>query len=182
MDYTTNTGLIQLIQEAIRECKRKEHALRERDRANGLCLSLERDYAAVEEFLDTHHGKPDRELIRKEARMTLYEALNSLPATQANRIYRHFFDEQSYSQIARDERVDESAVRRSIKRGLLQMRRQLCGSGISENDFANPGMIQYMKPRRKNISNNKAVSQLTPDRQKSTASLIELNEGGAQHG
>ena len=168
------------IREAIRECKRKEHALRERDRAGGLCLSLERDYAAVEKFLDTRHGKPDREFIRKEARATLYEALNSLPAKQAVRIYRHFFNEQSYSQIARSEGVDESAVRRSIKRGLLQMRKKLCGSGISESDFANPGMIQYRNTRRNHIQNRKAVSKVKSDRQESPTPLIELYEGGEQ--
>lgn len=66
---------------------------------------------------------PCRIFIRMESYRILYDDLNSLLGKQAVRIYRYFFCEENYAQIAKSEGVDESAVRRSIERGLIQLRK-----------------------------------------------------------
>ncbi len=96
---------------------------------------------------------PCRIFIRMESYRILYDVLNSLPGKQAVRIiYRHFFCEENYSQIARSEDVDESAVRRSIQRDLMQLRKKLFGTGISTDDLSIRSYIRYVKhfhPKKK---------------------------------
>ena len=53
----------------------------------------------------------------------LYYAIGKLPEKQAKRIYAHYYFGFSYTEIAKAEGVDESAVRRSIERGLLQAKK-----------------------------------------------------------
>lgn len=168
---------MQAIDTAAKQFDREEHARRERDRSNGVYYSLEWDTAYVEKHASNPYGLPEREFLRKYARKILYEALSSLTPSQAVRIYRHFFDNQSYSRIARSEGVDESAVRRSVERGLVRMREKVAGTGISQSDFAAPQKVRYIKHRRKK-------QQSVVDRQKSTASLINFkeDEGGEQDG
>ena len=93
---------------------------------------------------------------------------------QAVRIYRYFFCEENYSQIARSEGVDESTVRRSIERGLIQLRKKLFGTGISTDDFAIRSHTRYVKhfhPKKE-----------AADRQSQTSSFINMDEGGVANG
>lgn len=103
-------------QEAMEEFDHAEKAQRGRDKSNGLRYSLDdeeiRDY--LESQCATCHQNPSSVLIKKEAHRMLYEALSSLSTTQKHRIFLHFWEQKSYSEIARLEGVDESAVRRSI--------------------------------------------------------------------
>lgn len=55
----------------------------------------------------------------------LCRALNSMPDVQGRRIDAHYILGKSYKQIAKEEGVDESAVRASVKRGLQAMRKYL---------------------------------------------------------
>lgn len=55
---------------------------------------------------------------RKITTEQLHSAITSLPDKQAKRIYDYFFLGMSKAAIAKAERVGESAVRDSIKRGL----------------------------------------------------------------
>lgn len=55
----------------------------------------------------------------------LCRALNSLPDVQGRRIDAHYILGKSYKQIAKEEGVDESAVRASVKRGLQSMKKYL---------------------------------------------------------
>ena len=57
-------------------------------------------------------------------RWALYAAIQDLSDKQIKRLYSHFFLEMDYSEIARLERVDESAVRRSVKRALKQLKKK----------------------------------------------------------
>lgn len=63
----------------------------------------------------------EREMTRQE----LYAAMFRLPEKQAKRIYAHYFLGMSKAAIAKVERVDERAVRKSIQRGLMQMEKFL---------------------------------------------------------
>ncbi|HEY3389462.1 MAG TPA: sigma factor-like helix-turn-helix DNA-binding protein [Prolixibacteraceae bacterium] len=62
---------------------------------------------------------------RKTTRQEIHSAIAALPDKQAKRIYAHYFLEMSNRAIAVAEGVDESAVRRSIQRGLRSMERFL---------------------------------------------------------
>lgn len=58
---------------------------------------------------------------RKITVQELQKALSSLPGKQAGRIHAHFILGMSKAEIARNESVDERAVRGSIGRGLKRM-------------------------------------------------------------
>lgn len=158
------------------EFDRVEHAQEERDKSNGVTESfdgcLNRD--KLEMKCVNPHYSPVKILERKEARRILYEALSSLSETQRNRIYLYFWEQKSYSKIARLEGVDESAVRRSIARGLLQLRKSFIGTSISGNDFTEHSQTRYVKhihPKKQ-----------TADRQNESDLLIHIYEGGSQDG
>ena len=55
----------------------------------------------------------------------LWNALNSLPEVQGVRVEAHLILGKSYRQIAREQGVDKSAVRHSVKSGKAAMRKYL---------------------------------------------------------
>ena len=55
----------------------------------------------------------------------LWNALNSLPEVQGIRVEAHLILGKSYRQIAREQGVDKSAVRYSVKSGKAAMRKYL---------------------------------------------------------
>lgn len=158
------------------EFDRAEHALEERDRSNGLVYSL--DDENIRDFLENQcadcHKNPHRVFVKKEAYRILYDALKALSDSQKRRILLRFWEQKSCSEIARLESVDESAVRHSIGRGLRQLKKKLAGTGVTANDFAERVPTRYVKhyhPKKEST-----------DRQNGKASLININEGGAQDG
>ena len=60
----------------------------------------------------------------------------------------HLLTEKCYCEIAREENVDESAVRRSIERAIIRLKPLLSGTGISKSDFERPVPTRYIKHRR----------------------------------
>lgn len=62
---------------------------------------------------------------RKLTQAELYAAIHQLPEKQAKRIYAHYFQDMSITKIAKIEYVDESAIRRSIHRGLNKIEKIL---------------------------------------------------------
>lgn len=67
------------------------------------------------------------ELIQTEMIELMFEKLNDLSLKQQNRIYEKFFLEMGYSEIARIENCNECAIRRSIDRGINQLRSKVRG-------------------------------------------------------
>ena len=102
----------------------------------------------IENFYRNSVCKPEREYIRKEARGILAGALAKLTEDQYRRIQKHFFEGKSKVQIAKEEGVDESAVRRSLTRAYVTLRPLLEGTGISKSDFAVYAPTRYIKHRR----------------------------------
>ena len=66
-------------------------------------------------------------IIAKAAGEDVYkrQALNSLPEIQGRRVDAHLILGKSYRQIAREEGVDKSAVRCSVKCGIERMKKYL---------------------------------------------------------
>ena len=137
--------------EAMQESKRAEHARRERDRSNGLCLSFDderyRDYVEIRRA--KVNDSPELIAIREQSKETLYAMLDRLTETQQRRIYLRFWERMGYCAIASGEGVDESAVRRCIERALGRLKKLLCGACVSQEDFAKPPTTVYIKHRRK---------------------------------
>lgn len=163
-------------QDVMEEFDQAEHAQEERDRSNGLIYSLDdetdRDY--LENLCVDCHQDPWRILVKREALHILSNALESLTTAQRRRIARSVLERKHYSEIARLEGVDESAVRRSVERGLHQLRKRLIATSISGNDFSVHSQTRYVKhfhPKKE-----------TADRQNESDLLIHIYEGGAQNG
>ena len=68
---------------------------------------------------------PQELLERMELFCHLCAALNSLPETQGRRMDTCVILSKRYSEVARTEGVHESAVRRSVNRGLKKMKQYL---------------------------------------------------------
>ena len=64
---------------------------------------------------------PEEIILNEENRSVLYAALDQLPPIQARRVYAHYILGKRNSEIARTEQVVESAVRRSIHRGVKKL-------------------------------------------------------------
>ena len=65
---------------------------------------------------------PQELLERMERFYYLWNALNMLPETQGRRVDAHVILGKSYREIALEENVDKSAVRKSVEAGLQNMR------------------------------------------------------------
>ena len=72
-----------------------------------------------------HEPTPQELLERMELFVHLWNALNSLPEIQGRRVDAHLILGKSYRQIAREEGVDKSAVRCSVKCGIERMKKYL---------------------------------------------------------
>lgn len=136
--------------EVIREFERAEHAQAERDRSNGVVLRLDipetRSY--IESFYTSDVGNPEKEYFKKLSSELLTNALAQLSKDQYRRIMKYHFDGKSKVQIAKEENVDESAVRRSLERDYETLRGLLTGTELSKQDFEKPVPTRYLKHRR----------------------------------
>lgn len=68
--------------------------------------------------------QPDEALERMELERLLKEALAQLTETQRRRLLASVLNDESNQRIAALESVDESAVRRSIQRGLAALKKK----------------------------------------------------------
>ena len=77
-----------------------------------------------------HLGVPstkpvDEEVEEKLQNEELYKAINLLSDTQKRRIKMYYFEDKSFSEIARIENCDESSVRESIYSGIKKIKKNL---------------------------------------------------------
>ena len=68
---------------------------------------------------------PQELVERMERFCDLWNALNTLPEIQGRRVDACIILGKSYRQIAREQDVDKSVVRRSVKRGMAAMKKYL---------------------------------------------------------
>lgn len=112
------------VAEELMASKRREAAHAERVRYNKAYYSLDCD-DGIEYSACLHEPSPQELMDRKELFFRLWNALNSLPEIQGRRVDAHLILGKSYRQIAREEGVDKSTVRRSVERGKEQMKKYL---------------------------------------------------------
>lgn len=79
------------------------------------------------QFTVNNYEEIINELIKTEMIELMLKKLNDLSLKQQNRIYEKYFLEMSNSEIARLENRSECAIRRSINRGINQLRNKICG-------------------------------------------------------
>ena len=106
------------------ESRRHEAAHAERVRYNKAYYSLDCD-DGIEYSACLHEPSPQELMDRKELFFRLWNALNSLPEIQGRRVDAHLILGKSYRQIAREDGVDKSAVRCSVKCGIERMKKYL---------------------------------------------------------
>lgn len=106
------------------ESRRHEAAHAERVRYNKAYYSLDCD-DGIEYSTCLHEPSPQELMDRKELFFRLWNALNSLPEIQGRRVDAHLILGKSYRQIAREDGVDKSAVRCSVKCGIDRMKKYL---------------------------------------------------------
>ena len=101
-----------------------EAAYQRRTTRNKAQYSLDCD-DGIEYSACLHEPTPQELLDRMELFVHLWNALNSLPEVQGVRVEAHLILGKSYRQIAREQGVDKSAVRHSVKSGKAAMRKYL---------------------------------------------------------
>ena len=82
------------------------------------------EYFCFDEELVDIKSELDK-LYYAELKELLYSSLNQLTLKQANRIYEVYFFNYTKTEIANIEGCSESAIRKSINRGLVQLKRKL---------------------------------------------------------
>ena len=112
------------VAEELHTSRRREAAHAERVRYNKAFYSLDCD-DGIEYSACLHEPSPQELMDRKELFFRLWNALNSLPEIQGRRVDAHLILGKSYRQIAREEGVDKSAVRCSVKSGIKRMKKYL---------------------------------------------------------
>ena len=101
-----------------------EEAHQRRTTRNKAQYSLDCD-DGIEYSACLHEPTPQKLLDRMELFVHLWNAINSLPEVQGVRVEAHLILGKSYRQIAREQGVDKSVVRRSVKRGMVAMKKYL---------------------------------------------------------
>ena len=112
------------VAEALRASVRYEAAYQRRLTRHKAQYSLDCE-DGIEYSACLHEPTPQELLERMELFIRLWNALNSLPEIQGRRVDAHLILGKSYRQIAREQGVDKSAVRHSVKSGKAAMRKYL---------------------------------------------------------
>ena len=112
------------VAEELLASRRREAAYAERVRYHKAYYSLDCD-DGIEYSACLHEPSPQELMDRKELFYRLWNALNSLPEIQGRRVDAHLILGKSFRQIAREEGVDKSAVRHSVRSGIKRMKKYL---------------------------------------------------------
>ena len=112
------------IAEAIKQFSKDEHRQHEKIRYHRAFYSLDAE-DGIENHILFVSASPQELYERKLTQAEVYAAIHQLPEKQAKRIYAHYFQDMTISQIAKIEGVDESSVRETIERGLIQIEKIL---------------------------------------------------------
>lgn len=112
------------IAEVFKQFSKDEHRQKEKIRYHRAFYSLDAGDGIENDILFIS-ATPQELYERKLTQEELYAAINQLPEKQAKRIYARYFQDMTVSQIAKIEGVDESSVRETITRGLIQIEKFL---------------------------------------------------------
>ena len=108
------------IAEVFAEFARSEKNFSEKVRYHRAFYSLDADNG-IEKSILFVSASPQELYERKVTQEELYRAINQLPEKQARRIYAHFFQDMTMTQIGKIEGVSKMAVSKSIESGLRKI-------------------------------------------------------------
>ena len=101
-------------------------------------------------FTEAKYQSAEKVFFRQEARKALALAIQGLSESARRRLLFHFYDELSYSEIARREGVTENAVRGQMEVSLKKLRRAMNVQGITRADFAYRSPFTYERTLTRN--------------------------------
>ena len=101
-------------------------------------------------FTEAKYQSAEKVFFRQEARKALALAIQGLSESARRRLLFHFYDELSYSEIARREGVTENAVRGQMEVSLKTLRRALNAQGITRADFVHRSSFAYEQTLTRN--------------------------------
>lgn len=101
-------------------------------------------------FTEAKSQSAEKAFFRQKARKALAAAVQGLSESARRRLRLHFYDELSYSEIARREGVTENAVRGQMEVSLKKLRRALNAQGITRADFAYRSSFAYAQTFTRN--------------------------------
>lgn len=101
-------------------------------------------------FTEAKYQSAEKAFFRQEARKALALAIQGLSESARRRLLFHFYDELSYSEIARREGITENAVRGQMEVSLKKLRRALNAQGITRVDFAYRSSFAYEQTLTRN--------------------------------
>ena len=101
-------------------------------------------------FTEAMNQSAEKAFFRQEARKALAAAVQDLSESAQRRLLLYFFDEFSFSEIARREGVTENAVRGQMEVSLKTLRRALNAQGITRADFAHRSSFAYEQTLTRN--------------------------------
>ncbi len=67
----------------------------------------------------------EKQVIKKSEYETLKKAINELPIIQRERVKKYFFENKTYDEIAKEECVNKSSIKRAIDNGLENISKKL---------------------------------------------------------
>lgn len=105
---------------------------------------------SVYAHLQVRGESAERAFIRLEAERAYRKAMSELSKTQRRRLELHFFEDLSFTEIARCEGVTEGAVRHQIQRSLAYLRQQLTGQGYTFSDLHRPSLYDAVPFKTRN--------------------------------
>lgn len=112
------------VAEVFEETKRMEANYKRQLYRNNAHYSLDRNDGIEHDALFVSLS-PYKIYERKVTREELYVAISKLPDAQAKRLYAHYFQDMSKSDIARAEGVSVKAVCKTTKLGLQALEKEL---------------------------------------------------------
>lgn len=108
------------IAEIIEGFARQEQRYTRQQKRYRAIYSLDEDNGIEKSILFVSES-PDELYEKKLTNEELYKAISMLPELQAKRIYAHYFQELSFTDIAEIEGVSVEAVSKSVEKGLTNL-------------------------------------------------------------
>ena len=102
------------------KARREEHAYKERTRAHKAYYSLDMGDGIENDILFIQ-ASPTELYERKLTNEELYAAISKLPEKQAKRVYAHYLQNVSMTNISKIENVSVQAIQSSITKGLQKI-------------------------------------------------------------
>lgn len=140
------------IAEIIEGFARQEQRYTRQQKRYRAIYSLDEDNGIEKSILFVSES-PDELYEKKLTNEELYKAISMLPELQAKRIYAHYFQELSFTDIAEIEGVSVEAVSKSVEKGLTNLEK-IFKRGLKKGWFLSLLLEGYFLKASKAMTNS----------------------------